>query len=165
MTKESAADIIKYLDIVQNDGPEHTLKEGDEVHLGINTQGATVGQHYLFDYGIRWMKIVEDNDQHWLIEHGLLEHDADEKQYITKYELSSMIHTGEITLNEVVDEDVLTESLKADTEFNEFMSKVDRYLLINYLVESKEFNYAWRVAWAESKSPLEACEEAIILEG
>ena len=166
MTEESAADIIKYLDIIDGNIPTERLKEGDEVHLGINTQGATVGNHYLFDNGIRWMKILEESDQHWLIEYGLLGHAANTEEYILMQDLSSMIRNGEMTLYETIEtDDILTESLSDDdSEFNEFMEKVDRYLLVNHLMESQDFDYAWKVAWAEGTSASEACEEAIILE-
>ena len=166
MTKESAADIVKYLDIVDGKLPTDPLKEGDEIHLGINTQGAMIGDQYLFDNGIRWMKITEESNQHWLIEYGLIEHDAENKQYISKQDLSSMIHSGELILHETDDqEDILTESLVSnDHEFEEFMDKVDRYLLVNHMMESQDFDYAWRISWAEGRLPSEACEEAVLLE-
>ena len=164
MTKESAADIVKYLDIVEGTQPV-PLKEGDMVHLGIDTQGVEVGQRYLFDNGIRWIGILEETESQWIVEHGLIEHDADDNLHISKREIASMIHNGEMILHEVEYEDILTESSTIDDgEFNDFMMKVDRYLLINHMMESQDFDYPWKIAWAEDKIPSEAAEEAILLE-
>ncbi len=165
MTEESAADIVKYLDIIA-DEKEKPLQEGDTVHLGVATQGVEIGNRYLFDNGIRWVSVLNETDSHWLVEHGLIEHDANDEQYVDKREMASMIHNGEMILCESNYEDVLMESSEIDDgEFNDFMMGVDRYLLINYMIESQEFDYAWKIAWAEGKEPSEACEEAIILEG
>ena len=162
--KESAADIVKYLDIIDENTSAENLQEETEIHLGINTQGVDVGQRYFYDNGIRWIRILEDIDDAWLIEHGLIEHNAEDSMHISKQDISTMIKNGEMILEEIKEEDILTESLFNEDEFSEFMERVDRYLLVNYMVESKDCNYAWKVAWAEGKLPSEACDEAIILE-
>lgn len=164
MTKESAADIVKYLDIIEEKQPI-PLQEGDTVHLGIATQGVEIGNRYLFDNGIRWVSIIEETESHWRIEYGLIEHDADNDQYISKREMSSMVSNGEMVLYEIDHSDTLLEFIDEDDDkFNSFMMNVDRYLLINHMIESDDLNYAWKVAWAEGREPAEACEEAIILE-
>lgn len=165
MTKESAADIIKYLDIIDDPLPAK-LKEGDSIHLGVAIQGVEVGQQYLFDNGIRWMTIISETDSSWFIEYGLIEHSAEDNQHILKREISSKIHSGELVLNETDYDDILAESSTVDDgEYNNFMLCVDRYLLINHMIESQDLDYAWKIAWAEGIEPSEACEEAILLEG
>ncbi len=160
MMKESAADIIKYKDIIDGT-PKNTLPE-NEIHLGIDTQGVLVGETYLFDNGIRWATVVEEVDDHWLIESGLIEYAAEIEQYISKHEISTMIRSGEMVLEEIQEDDILAESCDDDNEFNAYMEKVDRYLLVNYMTESQDLDYAWKVAWAEGKQPAEASEEALI---
>lgn len=165
MTKESAADIIKYLDIVDGNLPSEQLTEGTSVHLGILTEGAVVGSSYTFNNGLRWAKITEEHGDHWLIECGLLEHEPDGTEYISKHDLASMIRQNDMILQEDQELDLLSESIdEGEAAFNEFIASVDRYLLVNYMKESMDFDYPWKIAWAENKIPSEAVEEAILLE-
>jgi len=164
---ESASDIQEYLNILQGNLPKENITENQIIDLGISTAGAEVGQTYVFDNGIRWAKIINENDNHWQIEHGLLEHESDDVDYMSKYDMTKMIRSGEMILTEV-EEDLgeLFESFEeVEDEFTIFMEKVDRYLLINYSRESKDFEYLWEEAWKEEKLPNEAADEAIIFEG
>lgn len=167
MTKESAADIIKYLDIVDGNLPSEKLVEGDSVHLGILTEGADIGHSYTYDNGLRWAKITEEQGDHWLIECGLLEYETDNVEYMSKHDMASLIRKNVMILQEDQDNDILTESLSTkdnDNDFNKFIDRVDRYLLVNYMKESTDLNYPWKIAWAEDRIPSEAAEEAILLE-
>lgn len=168
MTKESAADIIKYLNIIDGNPSSERLTEGTDIHLGILTEGADVGLSYIFDNGLHWAKITEEHGDNWLIECGLLEYEADIIEYISKHDMASMIRQNEMILQENQENqenDILSESInEGDEEFDKFINGVDRYLLVNYMKESKDLDYPWKIAWAENKIPSEAAEEAILLE-
>lgn len=168
MTKGSSDDIKEYLNIIDGKFP---LKENDgnetSIELGVSIGGAMAGQTYVFDNGARWATIMEEADEHWLLEHGFLEYEADSTEYISKYDMTNMIRSGEMSLMEdnLIETDILEESLSInDGEFNVYMEKVDRYLLVNEGRESDEFDYDWSDAWSEGKSSLEAAEDAILSE-
>ena len=163
---KSAGDIQEYLNILQGNLSKEAVTENQIIDLGISTAGAEVGQIYIFDNGIRWAKIISEKDDHWQVEHGLLEYESDDIDYISKYNITKMIRSGEMILTED-DLDELFESFdeEFEDEFTIFMEKVDRYLLINYSKESKDFEYLWEEAWKEEKFPNEAADEAVILEG
>lgn len=166
---ESAGDIQEYLNILQGNLSKEIVTENQIIDLGISTAGVEVGQTYIFDNGVRWAKIINENDNHWQIEHGFLEHESDDVDYISKYDITKMIRSGEMILTEVEEDDFdeLFESYdeEVEDEFTIFMEKVDRYLLINYKRESKDFEYLWEEAWKEEKLPNEAADEAVIFEG
>lgn len=167
---KSAGDIQEYNRILQGDLPNKEVIEEDQIiNLGISTAGANVGQTYMFDNGIRWAKIISEKDDHWQIEHGLLEHESDDIDYISKYDITKMIRSGEMILTEAAEDDLdeLFESYNEEfeDEFTMFMEKVDRYLLVNYQKESTDFEYLWEEAWKQDKLPNEAADEAIIFEG
>lgn len=166
---ESAGDIQEYLNILQGNLSKEVVAEDQIIDLGISTAGAEVGQTYIFENGIRWAKIISEKDDHWQIEHGLIEHESDDIDYMSKYDMTKMIRSGEMILTEVEEDDLdeLFENFdeEIEDEFTIFMEKVDRYLLINYSRESKDFEYLWENAWKEEKLPNEAADEAVILEG
>ncbi len=167
---ESAGDIQEYSKIIQGKLPnEEIIAENQIIDLGISTAGADVGQTYIFDNGIRWAKIISEKDDHWQIEHGLLEYESDDIDYISKYDITKMIRSGEMILTEVAEDDLdelfETYDEEIEDEFTIFMEKVDRYLLINYERESKDFEYLWEEAWKQDKQPIEAADEAVIFEG
>jgi len=163
----SSDDIQKYLNIIEGNFPINESKnENLTIKLGMSTAGAEVGQLYIYDNGLRWTKLVEEADNHWGIEHGYLEYEADSTEYISKYDMTEMIRSGEMTLLEnIQDEDVILEELiTLDDGFDDFMNGVERYLLVNEGRESFDFDYNWSNAWSEGKTPLESAEEAILLE-
>lgn len=167
---KSANDIQEYFNILQGNLPDkEAVTENQIINLGISTAGAEVGQIYVFDNGVRWAKIINKSDNHWQIEHGLLEHESDDIVYISKYDMTKMIRSGEMILTEGEENelDELFESFneEVEDEFTIFMEKVDRYLLLNYNKESKDFEYLWERAWKEKKFPNEAADEAVNLEG
>jgi len=166
---ESAGDIQEYLNILQGNLSKEVVTENQIIDLGISTAGAEVGQTYVFDNGVRWAKIINENDNHWQVEHGLLEHESDDVDYVSKHDMTKMIRSREMILTEVEEDDLdeLFESFdeEFEDEFTIFMEKVDRYLLINYSRESKDFEYLWEDAWKEDKLPNEAADEAVIFEG
>lgn len=166
---ESAGDIQEYLNIIQGNLSKEVVTENQIIDLGISTAGAEVDQTYIFENGIRWAKIISEKDDHWQIEHGLIEHESDDIDYMSKYYMTKMIRSGEMILTEVEEDDFdeLFESFEEEIEdeFTIFMEKVDRYLLINYNRESKDFEYLWEESWKEEKLPDEAADEAVILEG
>lgn len=135
MTEGSSDDIQEYLNIIDGKFP---MKENSEdetsIELGVSIGGAMAGQTYLFDSGVRWATIMEETDEHWLLEHGFLEYEADSVEYVSKYDMTNMIRSGEMHLLEdtVAETDILEESLSPnDDEFNMYIEKIDRYLLIN----------------------------------
>lgn len=163
---ESAADIIKYLDIVKGKISKDNASEEIHVDLGISTRGADVGNAYTFDNGLCWARIIGEEDSHWLIEHGLLEHAAIDTAYISKYDMTGMLRSGEMVFT-VIDEDkdILEEKLQTEEfYFDEFIVKVDRYLLVNENKEVDDFDYNWNDAFRRGLSSVEAVDEAIILE-
>ena len=166
---ESAGDIQEYLNILQGNLSKESITENQIIDLGISTAGAEVGQTYIFEEGIRWAKIISEKEDHWQIEHGLREHESDDVDYLSKYDMTKMIRSGEMVLTEFEENDLdeLFENFdeEFENEFTIFMEKVDRYLLINYSRESKDFEYLWEEAWKEDKLPNEAADEAVIFEG
>lgn len=166
---KSAGDIQEYLNILQGNLSKEVVTENQIIDLGISTAGADVGQTYVFDNGIRWAKIISEKDNHWQLEHGLLEHESDDVDYMSKYDMTKMIRSGEMLLTEFEENnlDELFENYdeEIEDEFTIFMEKVDRYLLINYDRESRDFEYLWEEAWKEEKLPIEAVDEAVIFEG
>jgi len=164
----SSDDIQEYLNIIDGNFPvKESNNENTSIDLGISTAGAVVGQLYLYDNGLRWAKLVEDEENHWLIEHGFLEYEKDSTEYISKHDMTTMIRSGDMNLLETsTDNIILEESLTLDdVEFDNFMDKVERYLLVNESKESTDFEYDWHDAWTEGKTPVETAEEAILLEG
>lgn len=166
---KSAGDIQEYLNILRGNLSKEVVTENQIIDLGISTAGAEIGQTYVFEEGIRWAKIISEKDDYWQIEHGLLEHESDDVDFMSKYNMTKMIRSGEMVLTEFEENDLdgLFESVdeEFEDEFTIFMEKVDRYLLINYERESTDFEYLWEEAWKEDKLPIEAADEAVILEG
>ena len=162
----SSDDIKEYLNIIEGNFPINESKDDNTpIDLGISTAGASMGQLYLYDNGLRWAKLVEDEENHWLIEHGFLEYEADSAEYISKRDMTNMIRSNEMILSEEIkDIDILEESLTLDDGFDDFMENIDRYLLINENKESVDFEYDWHNAWSEGKTPVETAEEAMLLE-
>lgn len=166
--KESAADIQKYLDIIEgkDDDKPTSDPEIQIVNLGSATGGAFVGNTYIFENGVRWATIVDEESNYWIVEHGLLEYEADSRDYISKHDFTQMISCGEMELYECDEpDDILTESLDDDDGYCVFMERVNRYLLINAQMESEEFSYDWFNAFQAGLSPIDAADEAIITEG
>ncbi len=164
---ESAADIIKYLDIVDGKLPKEQIDEGIDVDLGVSTRGADVGNAYTFDNGLCWARIIGEEDSYWKIEHGLLEHTASDTAFISKNDMTDMLRSGEM-ISEILEEkqDILEETLKTEKSyFEEFLTNVDRYLLVNENKEFDDFDYNWDDAFQRGLSPIEAVDEAVILEG
>ena len=64
------------------------------------------------------------------------------------------------------EKDILEESLKSSSlYFQEYLTKVNRYLLVNENKEIGDYDYDWDDAFQRRLSPIEAVDEAIILEG
>lgn len=164
----SSDDIQEYLNIIEGNFPKNEqINENTSINLGVSTAGAVIGQSYLFENGLRWATLKEEDENHWLIEHGFLEYEADSEEYISKHNMSVMIRSGEMTLmeNAYTEETILEESLTLEDDgFEDFMDGVERYLLVNEGRESFDFEYNWSDAWSEGKTPLESAEEAILLE-
>lgn len=162
---ESAADIIKYSNIIAGNISKEEITEGSEIDLGISTRGADVGNAYTFDGGLCWIRIISEEDDHWKVEHGLLEHAATDTTYISKNDMTDMLRSGEMVFSIIDEVDILEESLQTeDFYLDEFLTKVDRFLLINENKEVDNFDYDWNDAFNRGLSPLEAVDEAIILE-
>ena len=167
----SCDDIQQYLNIVDgNFDKKEVINESKTVDLGISTGGASVGQVFHFEEGIKWARIIEEEGDHWLIEHGIVEYPAEMTEYISKFDLKSMINDGMMVLQENSEEigdttDALFESIDSDEEnFDDYINRVDRYLLVNENRESHEYSYDWREALSEGKTPQEAADEAILFE-
>jgi len=161
---ESSADIVKYLNIIEGKNNQDINISNNEIFLGIPTEGAEINKTYIFENGLRWLKIIDEQEDLWLVETGLIEYDNDSVEYISKHDLSTMIKNGTMILKEEIKTN-LTESKFSPSdnlEFDIFMESVNRYLLLNYNKESNELNYPWKIAWAENKLPFEAAEEAIM---
>lgn len=160
MSKPYVADIVHYIDAVEGriDVP---MNESGSVHLGINTAGADVDNMYSLDDGVRWLRIVEDHDSHWMIEHGWVECDPDTEEFIHKQDLTEMIQDGLVRPLEKTSTQMVSES-QDQTLFETWLDKVDRYLLTNYNMEHGVLDYPWKMAWAEDKTPYEASEEAVL---
>jgi len=165
--KESAADIQKYLNVIQGDfGKEEQLDENQIINLGVATGGASLGYRYSFENGVRWLQIIEESDQFWLVEHGYIEYEADTRELLSKHDLARMISRGEMVFEEIedFDDDLLLECVD-DNEFDVFMEKVDKYLLVNYRLETQFMEYDWKEAFDKGLPPNQAVEEAVLLEG
>lgn len=158
---ESCKDIGKYLSILQNEVLQETSSNDDLIIIN-----EMIGNMYTVDDGIRWIKIIDEKDDTWLIEHGYIEHEADGIEYLSKSNLSHMIITDELKLLEIkeLEYNFIVESID-DNKFEKFMDKVERYILINERHESSEYTYNWREAWEQGLTSSEAAEEAIILNG
>lgn len=162
----SSDDIKEYLNIIEGNFPvKENNDENIPIDLGISTAGAVIGQLYLYDNGLRWVKLTEEEENHWLIEHGFLEYEADSTEYISKHDMTVMIRSGEMNLLENLSEEIiLEESLTLDDGFDDFIDSIERYLLVNESKETVDFEYDWHNAWSEGKTPVETAEEAILLE-
>jgi hypothetical protein len=163
--KESAKDIQQYMNIIDGNFGDRPLVTESSVDCGIHTAGAGIGDTYLFENGIRWARIIKEEGNYWLLECGLLEYDADDEIYLSKRDMTDMIVSGEMILEEIISssEQILVESTN-DNGFEPFLEGVNRYLLKNVLRESDEFEYNWRDAYNNGLTPIEAAEEAIFLE-
>jgi len=163
----SSDDIKDYLNIIQGNFPIMEEKQSPSISFGISTADADIGQLYLFENGLRWAKIINEVDNHWIIEHGFLEYEADSTEYISKMEMTSMIRLNEMV--KTIEEervDILEETLNMhDTDYDDYMNKIERYLLINENRETFEFDYDWKNAWSTGKDPIETVEDAILMEG
>ena len=85
---------------------------------------------------MRWAKIICEDEEFWQIEHGFIEYNADSVDYISKKDMTDMIRSGEMILNEddnAETTDLLEESFCLDnlSDFNNFIEKVERYLFLN----------------------------------
>lgn len=162
-------DIQGYLNIIEGKFPDNKESATDtSVDFGVATAGAVPGNMYIFDNGLRWTKILQEDEDYWQIEHGFLEYNADSVEYISKYDMTEMIRSGDMVLTENREEksEILEESLSLDDgpEFDIFMEKVERYLFINEDRDVDEYDYDWNSAWSDGKTPVDAAEEAILLE-
>lgn len=163
--KESCADIAKYLSIVEGRIETTPSEMNDEghIHLGIHSAGASIGKIYLFDNGLQWLKIVSENADNWIVQYGLIEHQSNNFETISKRDLSSLIARGELELlNENHEIDLILESNNMLSEYDEFLNKVNKYLLRNYNLESQDIDFDWVKAWKQGLMPDEAAEEAIL---
>jgi len=169
MTDSSCDDIQEYLNIVQGNFPiNESQNDDDSVSFGVSTAGAIAGDTYIYDNGLRWAQLVEEEENHWFIRNGFLEYSADTEEYISKHDMTSMIRSGDMVLfEEDASDDVLLEETLSleDGKFDDFMNNVERYLLINEGRETFDFDYEWSDAWLEGKTPSESADEAILLEG
>ena len=170
--KESAADIQQYLNIIQGDflkknQEKDSINENHTINLGVATGGANVGSKYIFDNGLRWLKVLDESDQFWIVEHGFLEYDADSRELLSKHDLARMISRGEMVFEEIEELDgfLLETPNDEDGSFNIFMEKVDKFLLVNYQLESQFMDYDWSFAFDKGLTPFQAVEEAVLLEG
>lgn len=160
--KENVGDIIRYIDAVEGriDIPHYS---GDSVHLGIATGGVETDDIFSLDDGVRWLRIVEDHGHHWQIEHGWVDCDPDTSEFIEKHDLTEMIQDGILRPREKNSTQIVTESQEqSQSLYESWLNRVDRYLLTNYNMEHSVLDYAWKVAWAEDKTPDEASEEALL---
>ena len=162
-------DIQEYLNIIEGNFPaKNESGTSTPIDLGVATAGASIGQMYFYDNGLRWAKIISEEDNFWQIEHGFLEYNADSVDYISKYDMTDMIRSGDMILNENITEptEILEESFILDdlSDLDIFMEKVEHYLFKNENREIDEYNYDWKAAWSEGKTAVEAAEEAILLE-
>ena len=149
---ESCKDIEKYLLILKNEKlQESSLNEN------VTSINEMIGNIYTIDDGIRWIKIIDEKDNNWLIEHGFIEHEADGIEYLSKSNLSHMIIHDELKLLEVkeLEYDVIVES-NNNQEFENFMDRVERYILINEQNESSTYTYNWKEAWEKGLDSSEA---------
>ena len=160
---ESSADIQKYSNIISGEFSKESPKEDDIIDLVISTSGAQLNESYMFNNGTRWAKLIKDEGVSWLIECGFLEYDADVRELISKHNFAKLIKRNEMVLVEEIkeDNDELLESIDDDV-FDDFMDKVDRYLLVNEGTESQNYEFDWKEANKDGMSPIEAAEEAII---
>jgi hypothetical protein len=158
---QNVGDIIRYIDAVEGriDAP---VNESGTIDLGMNTGGAEVDSLYSLDDGVRWLKIVEDHDSHWMIEHGWVDCYPDAEEFIYKQDLTEMIQDGVLRPDQKSSTQIVSES-QEQALFESWLDKVDRYLLTNYDMEHGILDYPWQVAWAEDKTPYEASEEAVLL--
>ena len=156
---ESCTDIQKYLEIIYETDDGSSSEPFLVEVSNVNCIGA--GQRYSYANGTRWIEIISDEDDCWLVECGLLEHSAQKTEFYTKRDIDLMIQNGDIVLCEETETDELMESLN-DKEFDHFIEKVDRYLLINEGKDSSDFSYNWRKAWTGKYPPAEAAQDAIL---
>lgn len=161
---ESSADIIKYLEIIENKGPMTGSVDETDIDLGATTEGVDIGKMYTFDGGLCWAKVVSEEDDCWIIEHGLLEHQAGGTEYMSKYDMAEMVRNGSMVYIEE-ELDILEESFELEESgLDEFIDRVNRFLLVNEGKEVEDFDYNWNDAYSKGLSPVEAADEALILE-
>jgi hypothetical protein len=160
-------DIKGYLNIIEGKFPVAQDDSSDSsIYLGVSIAGVEQGNVYIYDNGLRWAKILQEDDNFWSFEHGFLEYGADSVGYISKNDMTDMIRSGEMLLEKKQKNtpNILEEMLSLnDTEFDIFLEKVERYLFINEEKDYDDYTYDWNDAWSTGKSPVDAAEEAILL--
>ena len=146
-------DIKGYLNIIEGKFPVAQDDSSDSsIYLGVSIAGVEQGNVYIYDNGLRWAKILQEDDNFWSFEHGFLEYGADSVGYISKNDMTDMIRSGEMLLEK-----------KQKNTPNIFLEKVERYLFINEEKDYDDYTYDWNDAWSTGKSPVDAAEEAILL--
>lgn len=163
MTTPDATEIERYLSILEGNVKEDIEKSNESViDLGISLCGAKVGKRYLYEYGTRWLKIIEDKNDHWGVVHGFVGHDPDDKTYIEKSRISDMIQ--EMYLEPIDEEEKTLVESQNNNQLDEYIEKVDRYLLLNYDIDSSMMNEDWKSLMKEGYAPNEAAELAMLKE-
>lgn len=167
MANESASDIRRYLKIVGSDA-EPVLTEASQpvqssIDLGVSTRGVSVGQTYTYDNGLKWLKVISEDEQVWCCEVGLLEYQSHDVIAVSKVDLSQMVRTGEVVLHEATKAsvEVLSES-STNKLFESWKERVDRYMLVNYGIESGDCDFSWEEAFENGLQPSEAADEAVL---
>lgn len=161
MTSYDAQEISRYLKILEGDlGHESVMNEDGIIDLGVSLLGASVNKVYHYENGTRWLKIVEDKGDAWVVESGYIGYSHDEIIEIEKGTFSSLIREMYVVPTEEENETLLEQRQQPRT-LGDYISSIDRYLLANYGIDTSSITEDWKSLFDEGVEPADAAEYAL----
>jgi len=156
-----AIEIERYLRIIDGSS-ERTVRvtESDHVNTTIYFGNVKIDDILLYEDGTRWIKIVEDQDFDWVVDHGYIGNPSEGRIIVEKAEVSSMIRDNILYKDNSKTVSPLLESDTAVTKFDIFLEKIDRYLLRNYQTDNTAYNTDWKSLYESGCLPCNAAEYA-----
>ena len=151
-----AKEIINYMHAVNQ--MTESSEPQDNV-LGRNGLGLDESHVFSLDHGTRWLQIVESDQYHFMIEHGYIDCEADQQEWIEKIHLAELVRDGTITIVNQRDNQKLQES-HTHNDFDGWIDRVDRYLLVNYNLEHDQLEADWKDLYDQNLTPQEAADYA-----
>lgn len=121
-----------------------------------------IGSRFLYEDGLRWIKVVSEKADKWIINYGFAGSKAEAQIAIQKSELSSLLCEDKIEYDDEKQESLFEGIVETNTKYDEFMEKIDRYLLKNYQVESSNVEADWESLFEDGYSPSDAAEYAFL---
>lgn len=155
-----AKDIAKYIRILNGEIDNRTqMQEAAVVDLGTSLRGVEPGNVYAFDGGTKWLEIIADAGDCWEINQGATGYISENYSFIKKSTISQLIKEFYL---EPCNAKQLMEVNNSAAEFNQYLEKVDRYLMLNYQKSTADFDINWKDLFEDGFSPSEAAEYLLI---